>query len=269
MLDPIDLGRQIGKEDRVSIGHSFGDPSQARQVSLGGDPAGQIDSTYLARVAERIHDQPMQLVSAARLCLRQLRQDEAHLGRAFDDADRAQLLERADGLLAHSLAELRRLMSDACPVGLDAPTLEEALAGAVAELDQVYGLRCDWVVTGLGPAVGSRQIDLVVRFIREAALNAYKHGGSKRVRAKCLIDAEQLRLVVANACSPDVAEAWPGGHGGFGLAALSRRAEVLGGGLELRLSDRQEVETECELFFPLAVEMALGEGEGGHGSVNC
>jgi signal transduction histidine kinase len=201
------------------------------------------DSGYLTSVAERIHDQPLQLVSAARICLHQLKRRE-------NNPETDQLLDQADHLLAQSLVELRSLMHDAHPVGLKKQTLAEALRETANELQHVYGIECEMDAEEFDHSIELRFVDLAVRMVRESAINAYKHARSRQISIQITACNSGLRLVVTNTPAQDLSAALPEITGGFGLATLRRRAEAMGGYLKLHLSEGHLGDTACELYLP-------------------
>jgi signal transduction histidine kinase len=231
------------------ISHAMSDAARTGDASkaCAASPASGecADRAYLDAVANRVHDQPLQLVSAARLCIYQLKNSPQG-----DEAEA--LIERADHLLAQSQVELRRLMQDAQPSGCLATSLEQALSDTAFELQSTYGIICERQRASDAPHIAIREIEVVVRMVRECTINAYKHAHVRRVKIDLEIEKNRLRLIVSNTPMQDLRESWPDVSGGFGLAALRRTVHAMGGTLELRVSDSHLVATECELLLPLS-----------------
>lgn len=240
--------------------HKTGEESQANQARQA-EPTGVTgvqaadhgaDRLYLASVAERLHNQPMQLVSAARICLFQIEQHS-------NGTCKAELLKQADSLLSKSLVELRRLMHDAQPPGLLKKTFSGSVHETTLELKAAFGIDCDLVASGLNAPVTPHAIDLAVRVIREAVINAYKHANTKQVGVEIVVDRLGLRLTVSNSPLLEAVDQPKEIKGGFGLFMLSRRAESMGGYLKLHVSKSHLVDTECELVLPRSSTYELSE----------
>jgi signal transduction histidine kinase len=139
----------------------------------------------------------------------------------------------------------------------EAPTIEAALREVAAELESRYNVE---ISVGLEHADAvdpdHRQRRALVRICREAAINAIRHGGARRVTVTYGSRLGELMLRVGDdGCGLDESRAK--GHRGTGLgtAMMRARAQSLGGQLSVRRNDQGG--TEIKVIAP--VRTALRE----------
>lgn len=114
----------------------------------------------------------------------------------------------------------------------DASTVREALRRLADELNQRHGIHVRLQIEGDDP--GAEERDAVVLIAREAIVNAARHGGASRATVALDVQGPQLMLRVSDdggGLSGDPLQ--PGGSG-YGLRAMRRRAEAIGGQLRTR-----------------------------------
>lgn len=197
------------------------------------------------RIAEDLHDGPLQTLLAAKQDLIEASPGRAGVTRALAGVD--------DGI-----AGLRRAVGILHPVAIERDGLTSALAAIVAEAERRGGYRCDLRVEADPPAAHEQ---VLLALARELLTNAAKHSGAGRVQVTVGRDRGWLRLEVADdGCGfdPSAPPADPcDGH--IGLAAAERRARALGG--DLSLASGPDGGTVASVRLP--VEVASGEAAAG------
>ena len=140
-----------------------------------------------------------------------------------------------------ALAASRDTLGDLSASG--APNVREALRKVADELALRFGINIDVHSRAVAPEVDR---EAVVRIVREAIVNAARHGNAQNVHVSLLMEEGRLVLRVQD-----------DGRGlgsaelrreGFGLTSMHQRARELGGQLDVR--PRDEGGTELEVVFP-------------------
>ena len=140
-----------------------------------------------------------------------------------------------------ALAASRDRLGDLSASG--APNVREALRKVADDLAVRFGINIDVQSHEVAPEVDR---EAVVRIVREAIVNAARHGNAQNVHVSLLVEEGRLVLRVQD-----------DGRGlgsaelrreGFGLTSMRQRARELGGRLDVR--PRDEGGTELEVVFP-------------------
>ena len=182
-----------------------------------------------ARMARDIHDTLAQSLSAIELLLRTA---DASVG--ADDERVRRLIGQSRAGAADSLADARRLVADLVPRELDDRTLVSALerlGNRVASGPDGPSVTVD-VDRDFGTLDIARETALL-RIAQSALANVTQHAGATDVRVTltragavvCLSITDNGRGISDDRRSP--------AGGGFGLAAMRSRVELLGGGLDV------------------------------------
>jgi signal transduction histidine kinase len=204
------------------------------------------------RLAREMHDVLAHSLSGLALQL-----EGARLLAREDPADPrlADTIERAHHLAKSGLQEARRAIGLLRDEHLPGP---ERLEELVTEFERDSGLRCAFTVVGNQHTLGSQARLAVYRVAQEALTNISKHADASRVDVRLRYEPDGTRLTVENfgRDQPLVAEPVPvgaavaaargeppphsgaaaglgqrEGTGGYGLAGMRERAELLGGTL--------------------------------------
>ena len=174
-----------------------------------------------ARIAADIHDDAIQLLSAANLRLQQLRL------RLHDPAGR-QVLEKLQDALSLTLSHLRQVIYDLRPPGLEDGSLRAALRAYLEQMHSETGVayRLDDRVSARAP---DSTAQLIYRTVREALANVRQHARASTVTVE-LLDIEDgcLVRVVDDGVGYDPADV-EDRPGHLGLALIRERAELAGG----------------------------------------
>jgi signal transduction histidine kinase len=185
-----------------------------------------------ARVAREMHDVLAHTLSGLVLQLEGLRllaaARETH-------PEVLAALDRAHGLARTGLGEARHAITALRGDHLPGP---EALPSLVSEHREATGQACRLTVTGTPAPLRPDARLAVYRTVQEALSNVRKHAPSAAVDVLVAWEAEELTVSVEDAepvavwrsprKEPQAANADPGG---YGLAGLAERAELLGGSL--------------------------------------
>jgi PAS domain S-box-containing protein len=179
------------------------------------------------RIADEIHDDSIQVLSAVKLRLGQLR-------RRIDARDAGQLLARLETDVEIATRRLRRLMFGLRPWILDAEGLVPAIRTYLAELADEAPFSFAVDDEGLEQEPGPATRWTLFRIVQEALTNVRKHAGATHVRV-CVESAHGGFLVtVADDGTGFDARGPRGRPTRFGLARMRERAETAGGWLDLQ-----------------------------------
>jgi signal transduction histidine kinase len=180
-----------------------------------------------ARIAQDLHDSVGQVVAGLGMQLTAWLDDapdevwHARLVRLQELADRAsrELRDSIEGLL---FAEGARL------------ALEPRLRSLVAQFEATTGLPTTVIVCGRPLPMGPAKEDALLRAAREALVNVERHARACRVWVR-LVYREREAVLSVRDDGMGLADGGLGRPGHFGIIAMQRRVEDVGG--ELRVSD--------------------------------
>lgn len=196
----------------------------------------------LQLIGYEIHDGLMQDLAAAIMFLDAGRKDVT-----YSRPEGLQNADRGLQLVRDALAEARRLV-----ITLDSPTpqvasLSTALGALADRLSADHGLQIDFVQPLVEPQLSSAARSTLLRVIREALTNVWKHSQSQRVELTLRERDGQLLATVRDwgvGFDPLQVE-----QGHFGLQGIRQRAALLGGTASITSSPGQG--TTVEISLPL------------------
>lgn len=199
----------------------------------------QVHDEERARIAADIHDDTIQMISAASLRLQQLRL-------RLHNQDELGILDNAEHALRLSLNRLRQLIFDL------RPGLERTAAAAIrADLERLssdtgIGYRVEDGLTTPTPVTPTL---LIYRIAREALANVGKHAHAHTVRVQLLnVDDGCLVTIVDDGVGYDPAEVETRpGH--LGLVLMREQAQLAGGWC--RVESTPGAGTTVEFWIPL------------------
>lgn len=196
-----------------------------------------------SRIAEDVHDDPLQKVTAVAIRLGTLR------GKLEDPELRADV-ERLEGTVGASIERLRHLMFELRPPSLDRGGLVVALRQYLEDLAQEAGMSFDVEdALGIEPPPETRAI--AYRIAQEALANVRKHARAGRVEVALRDQGQGVHVRIRDDGSGFVpSEAVEHTPGHLGLASMRDRAEMAGGWW--RLSSAPGEGTEVEFWLPVA-----------------
>lgn len=192
----------------------------------------QAESEVRRRVAESIHDGPVQELIGLDMILSAARSESAHEDKV------AELIDEARELVSRNVRALRDEIVELGPYAFQEVSLETAIEACLPVWERRYGFEVRLAIEriDLSPEMAG---DLF-RIAQEAVVNAGRHAEATRVELSLRTLGTNVELRVADnghgfdGSSP-LAAAEPG-H--LGLASMRERAELMDGKLEIESSDR-------------------------------
>jgi signal transduction histidine kinase len=237
----IGLNRQ---EHRVQAEQSAAMLAQAERLKDEQTRAGALEER--TRIAREIHDVLAHSLGALGVQIQFVR---AVLTDQHDETRAVELLDQAHRMATDGLAETRRAVH---ALRGETPWLPEGLAELGADHQRRHGARVSVAVTGqprpLPPAAGLA----LTRTAQEALVNTAKHAPRQAVEVRLDYADSGTSLTVRNHLTADAATV-PGGdaaasgdagapglatvNGGYGLAGMRERLQLLGGSLDAGRAD--------------------------------
>jgi signal transduction histidine kinase len=200
------------------------------------------------RIAQELHDEPLQLlVQLARLL------EAAGLDNPSCAAARQQALDIS--------ARIRTIVAGLRPAALTRLGLVTALRGFLADVEAGSGLPIELEVVGDVSRLGPECELGAFRIIQEAVNNAVQHAAAKRLMVTIAASQTGVRVTVVDdghgfeIASPDPT----GPHPPLGILGMRERAELLGGGFEIRSAAGRG--TTVTAFLPGGARIAPSNGQ--------
>ena len=205
-----------------------------------------------ARIAESIHDDPLQHMTAVGLRLSSLRH---HL--VDDDALAA--VDQLEDTVATSIGRLRRLLFELRPRTLDTGGLVAALREYVTELENTSDARYE-LVSELSTEPSSQTRTVAYRITQEALHNVRKHADARLVTVMVSTREHGVHMSIRDdGRGVDPADLGTGRPGHLGVSSMRERAEMNGGWF--RIEADPSGGTRVEFWLPDA-ERLVGLGAG-------
>jgi signal transduction histidine kinase len=196
-----------------------------------------------ARIAEGIHDDSIQAITAAGMRLQILR-------RKISDPEQLQLLDEFERTIQQSIARLRHLLFELRPPALDHAGLSAALATYLEEAEDGAETRYrldDHLTTQ--PSAETRTI--LYRIVQEALVNARKHAEALNVTVTLSERDAGYHVLVADDGIGFAADGVDASPGHLGVRAMRERALLAGGWL--RIDAAPGAGTSVEVWVPAVV----------------
>ena len=195
-----------------------------------------------SRIAADIHDDTIQVLTAANLRLQQLRH-------RLRDPDQLRILDKLEQTLNLSLSRLRQLIFDLRPSNLERGSLAPTLRAYLEQLSSDTGIVYQFEdgCTGRASAASTR---LIYRTAQEALANVRKHSRATTVRVQFLEVSDGCLARITDdgvGYDPSEVEDRPG-H--LGLTLMRERTQIAGGWC--RIESTPAGGTTVEFWVPLA-----------------
>ncbi|HEY8451126.1 MAG: response regulator [Micromonosporaceae bacterium] len=201
------------------------------------------------RIAAGIHDDSLQVITAASLRLQQLR-------RRLRDPDDLKTLSQVEETVRLAADRLRRLIFDFRPPALEEDGLETALRILLDQLREETGIAYELdSQLERQPPLESRVV--AYRIAQEALANVRKHAQARRVTVRLRTADDGCLVEVADdgvGFTPQRAET-RAGH--LGLTLMRDRAEIVGGWW--RINSTPGAGTVVEFWVPFQLASVRGE----------
>ena len=201
------------------------------------------------RIAAGIHDDTIQVISAASLRVQQLR-------RRLRDRAEVEILDKLEETLRLSLSRLRQLIFDLRPPSLEEGSLAAALRIYLEQMRSETGIAYQFEDSLAAKAPANTTV-LIYRIAQEALMNVRKHARATTVRVELLGLGDGCLVRIADdgvGYNPGEVEGHPG-H--LGLVLIRERAQLAGGWC--RLESAPGAGTTVEFWVPLGGPLARPE----------
>jgi signal transduction histidine kinase len=213
-----------------------------------------------ARIAHQIHDTAAQsMVSAFRFLDAARAFAASHPGDSVDG-----YLESASDRLVTAIGEVRAVLADLVPPGLEELGLAQAINHRVQGLAAESGM--EMVVTGDLPRLDDWVEQALYGMSSEALTNAVRHSHARFVSTELRVTRGRAVITVQDdgqGFDPAAAERRRAG-GGLGLLGIARQARWLGGASSVR--SRVGSGTLVRISIPIARHAATRAGDAGAGT---
>jgi signal transduction histidine kinase len=213
-----------------------------------------------ARIAHQIHDTAAQsMVSAFRFLDAARAYASSHPGESID-----QYLENASERLVTAIKEVRAVLNDLVPPGLEELGLGQAIERRLKSLAVESGM--DMAIEGELPRLDDWVEQALYGMTTEALTNAVHHSSAQHVRADLRVTKGRAVITISDdgqGFDPAAAERRRQG-GGLGLLGIARQARWLGGAASVRSSIGSG--TLVRISIPIARHAGTRDGYPGPGS---
>ena len=177
------------------------------------------------RVARELHDETGQALTAIGLGLRGV---STVINQDVDKA--ASNLRQMEGLVAHSLTELQRLISDLRPSHLDDLGLSAALRWYINEVKNRTNLEIKFEEVGQPQVLPSETRTALFRVVQEALTNVVKHARARHAVVNLIFrPVEVVVRIEDDGLGFDSRQLQRTGRSAWGLEGMRERAALLGG----------------------------------------
>jgi signal transduction histidine kinase len=196
------------------------------------------------RIARELHDETGQALTALGLGLRgvtaTMRQDPEKAGGR---------LRQLEGMVAHSLVELQRLIADLRPSHLDDLGLPATLRWYCSEIQNRAAIDVGTEIIGETREIPAELKTALFRIAQEALTNVVKHSQATTVKVALNYQEDGVLLVVEdNGCGFDMEKLAQGQRASWGLLGMEERASLVGG--ELSISSAPNQGTRVQVNIP-------------------
>jgi signal transduction histidine kinase len=206
------------------------------------------------RVARELHDETGQALTAIGLGLRGV-----GTSMRVDIDKAAHNLRQLEGLVAHSLDELQRLIADLRPSHLDELGLRATLRWYASELQQRTGLDIEVKVQGEPQEIPLEVKTTLFRIAQEALTNAIKHAAATSAKVYLTFELEKVSIMVEdNGVGFDTTRMAMTNRSAWGLLGMRERAAHLGG--TFYLDSQPGNGTRVHIEMPYQTQEESGDG---------
>lgn len=210
----------------------------------------QAQEAERQRIGRELHDETGQSLTAIGLGLRGV------TNTLYQDPEKAaNHLKQLQGLVAHSLTELQRLISDLRPSQLDDLGLTAALRWYAGEVENRTGLKVHFEVKGAQQELPSEAKTALFRVVQEALNNVIKHAYAQNVSIQLDYGVQGVTVIVRDdGRGFDMNRQRSGNRPSWGLIGMQERATLLGGSVEIQSEIGQGTQVKVAIPYRLPEE---------------
>src|SRR5581483_4780955 len=238
----IEMRRRDGSEIWVSVNATAVRDSTGQVVGLEGTATDVTDRRMLEReratIANDIHDDPVQAMTAVGLRLHALR-------RTIEDPKLAESFDHLERSVADAIRRLRQLIFDLHPSSLDRGGIAMALRETLAAVAEEAGVSVE-LENALDAEPDAETRTLVFRIVQEALSNVRKHANARRISVSLASEGGGIRARVRDdgvGFDPEAARSPSPGH--LGLDSMRERARIAGGWWRVTSTPGRGTKVEC------------------------
>ncbi len=253
----IEMRRRDGSEIWVSVNATAVWDSTGQVVGLEGTATDVTDRRMLERerarltseliraleleratIANDIHDDPVQAMTAVGLRLHALR-------RTIEDPKLAESFDHLERSVADAIRRLRQLIFDLHPSSLDRGGIAMALRETLAAVAEEAGVSVE-LENALDAEPDAETRTLVFRIVQEALSNVRKHANARRISVSLASEGGGIRARVRDdgvGFDPEAARSPSPGH--LGLDSMRERARIAGGWWRVTSTPGRGTKVEC------------------------
>ena len=212
------------------------------------------------RVGRELHDEIGQALTAVGLGLRGVSTMIIK-----DEFQAIKNLRQLEGLVDHSLIDLRRLIADLRPSHLDDLGLSAALRWYVKQTMERSGLEINFSVNDNEHELSSAVKTTLFRIVQEGLINVIKHAQASMVEVELRYDPETVFLRIYDdgrgfKLQPTVQSERPS----WGLLGMRERTSLLNGSFDLRTAPGEGTEIYVTIPYQKAEDPELMETADDH-----
>lgn len=212
----------------------------------------QAQEAERQRIGRELHDETGQSLTAIGLGLRGV------TNTLYQDPEKAaNHLKQLQGLVAHSLTELQRLISDLRPSHLDDLGLTAALRWYAGEVENRAGIKVHFEVRGTQQELTSEAKTALFRVVQEALTNIIKHAYAQNVSIQLDYGVQGVTVIVRDdGRGFDLKHQTSSNRPSWGLIGMQERATLLGGSVEVQSQIGQGTQVKVVIPYRLPEEDA-------------
>ena len=197
----FDAGTRFGWKKRLRLlrGIVDGAAPAAYNAYLLSRMRWRIGAQERARLAQELHDGPIQSLVSAELQMHALRRRAENGGNGNSGP-----LDRVEYLVHEQVLNLRELMEQIRPIDPDPGRLPEFLAEQVEKFQRETGIEATFMASGPTPRLTGRSCRELIRIAQELLFNVRRHSGAKHVEMQlCSQNGTCLLRVSDDGCGFD------------------------------------------------------------------
>jgi len=246
----VSLLARLGNQASIAIHNANLYEEVSRKESLRGQLLQKVISAQedeRKRIARELHDEPAQIFSALVMQLE-------GMGKELPDSEALvkDKLRKLQGLAAHALETVRKLMSDLRPTYLDDLGLIPAIRQYAADRLGNVGVNVNVLTSNMDRRLPGQVETAIFRVFQEAINNIYKHAGACNASIRLTRDSGKVLASISDDGKGFDVDSSEGvnKNSGLGLVGIEERVSLLGGTLNIKSKPGKGTELRIEVPVP-------------------